>query len=136
RSFHTFRAEGHRDCCALAGGLITGVEHFLDEPAVLAGGLRRFLATYTTGEVVHLLRETVVPQLFKHRPGLAFDRGRFLDRITIAVFAVSRQRVAHVQIGIRESALPINLDAIFHATAPGPAVFNYTFCTVIEIQDA
>src|SRR5262249_33558098 len=97
RAFDSFWAERHPYNSTLAGGLIAGIKDFLHEPSVFTRSLWRILAAHTTGKMMHFLRKAVVPQLFENRPGPAFGRGRFLYRITIAVFTVGRQRVAHVQ---------------------------------------
>jgi len=53
--------EGQIDFPARSGGLIPGIENFLDDPTILACGLRLVLAVNGAGEVMHLLRKSIVP---------------------------------------------------------------------------
>ena len=48
-----------------------------------------------------------------------FGRRGLFNGIPEAVFTVSRQRVAHLQIGDRKPAFAVDLDAVIHAAPAG-----------------
>ncbi len=83
-----------------------------------------------------LLRRAVVPELLEDRISPAFGGGSFLDGVAVAVFAVGGQRVAHVQVGVGHAVGAEDLDAIVHAAAARPTVFDQCHRAVGELHDA
>src|SRR4029077_5114748 len=65
-----------------------------------------------------------------------FCGGGFFHGVAVAAFAVGRQGVAHVQIGVGYAGFAENFDAIVHATASRPTVFDEPGGAVGEFEDA
>jgi hypothetical protein len=65
----SLRAEGQSHPGAGPGGVVAGEENLLHDATILAGGLRGILAANASGEVMHLLREPVIPEFLEHWPG-------------------------------------------------------------------
>src|SRR4029434_4740123 len=107
------------------GGRVTGVERLHNNQSVFSGCLWRFLSAGAAGEVREFLRSAVVPKLFEDGIRPALGGGRFFDGVTVAVFAESWQRVAHVQIRIGNTGFAENFDAVIHSATPRPAVFKH-----------
>src|SRR5262249_30683015 len=78
----------------------------------------------------------VVPELLKHGPAPSLSRRRLFYGIAVAVLAVGRQRVAHVQIRIGDAPFSVNLNTIFHPATPCPTVLNDSLGAVFEVEDA
>src|SRR5262249_25253085 len=74
--------------------------------------------------------------LLEHRPGPTFGGGCLLYRIAVTVFTVGRQCISHMQVSVGQAALAVHFDAIFHATAPGPAILHYPLGAVLKIHNA
>src|SRR6266849_3820369 len=83
-----------------------------------------------------LLWHAVIPQFFEHRIRPPFRGGRLLDSVAIAVFAVRRQRVAHVQVGIGNAGLAENLNAIVHAAAARPTILDESDRAIGKFENA
>jgi hypothetical protein len=120
---------------AEACGLVPGEQDFLNDTTVFAGGLGCILAADASGEVTHFLGESVVPEFLEDGVGPAFGGWGLFDGVAVAVFAVSGQGVAHVEIGVGDAAFAVDLDAIFHAAAAGPAVLDLALGAVVEVED-
>src|SRR5271165_3327035 len=68
---------------AVAGSPVGGVDDLQDRPSVLAGLTGDRVLSDTAREVVHLLREAVVPQLLEHGEGPAAGIRRLLHGISV-----------------------------------------------------
>src|SRR5271165_1704377 len=107
-----------------AGGSVSGIQSLHHDTSILAGGVERLLTADAAGKVAHFLRNPVVPMLLENRIAPALRRGSLLHRITKPVFAVSRQRIAHVQVGICNAGVAVYLRAIGHASGTVPTIFD------------
>src|SRR5437016_3563129 len=87
-------------------------------------------------EVGQLLRRAVIPEFLEDGIRPTFRTRRLFDGVSVTVFAVRRQGVAHVQIGVSAPILAENFNAIVHAAAARPAVFNQSYGAIGELQDA
>ncbi len=120
---------------AQASRSVTGVDGFEHYLAVFPRSQRRFQSAYSAREVAHLLREAIIPQLFKNRIAPSFCGGRFFYGVTESVFTVGRQRVAHLQVCDRQSTLAVDFDAIIHAAAASPAILDNAERIALELDD-
>ncbi len=118
-----------------AGRSVAGIDGLQHHLAVFPRDQRGFQSAYGASEVAHLLGEAIIPQLLKDRLAPTFGRGRLFDRVAEAILAVGRQRVAHLQVGNRQAALAVDLDAIIHAAAASPAVLDNAEGVAFEFDD-
>src|SRR5512142_1830448 len=105
----------------LARGLISRIHDLEHFPAILPALHELFLAQGTVHEMLHLLREAVVPDLLEHRECVSLCLAGFLDGIAVARLAIREQRAAAEQVGARMALLAIDLAAVVDASALRPA---------------
>src|SRR2546428_1817485 len=133
---HAFRGERHLYFSSFPGGCVSGVQDLHNDQSILSSCLGLLFAPHATGEVPHLLRKAVVPQLFENWIAPSFCAGRLLHCVAITILAIRGERVAHVKIGIGHAIRSIYLDPVVHPATPPPAVLDNANCTALKFQNA
>src|SRR6202030_619767 len=126
----------HGNLAPFASGGVASVERVHYDQAIFSGGLRRFFAAGAAREMGELLRRAVIPQFFEYGIGPALCGGGFFYGVAVAVFAEGGQCIAHVQIGVGYAGFSEDFDAVVHAAAARPTVFDEADGAVGKFQDA
>src|SRR3954452_16607633 len=133
---HDFdRRERQVDGLARTSREISGVDRLQDGFSVFGGYQWLLVPLHAIGEVLHLLREAVVPALLIHGEGPAHRRLRLLDRVAVPGVAVGRERRPTQEVGAGVAARAVDLGPVVDTTAFGPGILGQAD-PAIESQDA
>src|SRR6184192_4660217 len=125
-----------RDLAAFASGCIAGINCAKHDQAIFARSLRSLFAAHAVREVGQFLRRAVIPEFLENGIRPTFRCGSFFDCVAVSVFTVGRQRIAHVEIGVRAAGFAENFDAVVHPAAARPAIFHQSDRTIGEFENA
>src|SRR5215213_6895991 len=124
------------DRLAGGGGEVGGVDDLEHGATVFGGHQGLLVALDAVDEVLHLLREAVVPALLVHGEGPADRRLRFLDRVAVADVAVGGERRAPQQVGSGIPLRPVDLRPVVNPTTLHPGVLAETDGAALEGEHA
>ena len=118
-----------------ARGFVGGENNFEDRAAIRAGDQRLFVVLDAIDEVLHLLREAVVPFLLVNGERPALGRAGFLDGVIVAFGAVGLNGVAVVEIGVGHPFRAVDFGPVVHAAHFRPAFLRQRDHAVRELKD-
>src|SRR5687768_1902144 len=100
--------------------MIRGIDRLEGRPTVLADDERGLVLLDAVDEILHLLREAVVPELLEGGEGPAGGQPRLLDRVPVTGLGVGSERAAANEVGAGVPHRAVDLGLVVHAAALGP----------------